>query len=148
MLPGGIPPNSTPGSQVPLTQEWFNAQKKLLKQGELSDDIETRSDSYIPSDQAKGLVKTKEQAFLQEMADNIDDLDPDSENFFPEATDRMIDSVIEKEFGGELKKNPEYIVMKDKISQTIMDNPSYRDSVVDFLELLLLKNQLNEESGQ
>jgi hypothetical protein len=72
-------------------------------------------------------------------------LDPDSETFMEEATGKLIDSVIDQEYGESFKKKPGYENLQDKLMSTILSNEASREAVADFFELLLLAEELNEE---
>ncbi len=97
------------------------------------------------SEAAQKLAITKDEKMLQAMKAELAGLDPESESFMEEATGKLIDSVIDQEYGEGFKKKPGYENLQDKLMSTILSNEASREAVADFFELLLLAEELNEE---
>jgi len=97
------------------------------------------------SEAAQKLAITKDEKMLQAMKAELAGLDPESETFMEEATGKLIDSVIDQEYGESFKKKPGYENLQDKLMSTILSNEASREAVADFFELLLLAEELNEE---
>jgi len=128
-----------PGGHIPLSAEWLRNQAKLAKkQTKGSADGEEVSESYSPSDAARGLAVTKDEKMLQTMKAELAQLDPESETFMEEATEKLIDSVIDQEYGENFKKKSGYEGLQDKLLSTILSNETTREAVADFFDLLLM----------
>lgn len=95
------------------------------------------SDSSALSDAAKGLPITKDEKMLQAMKAELSQLDPNSETFLEEATEKLIDSVIEQEYGEAFKGKPGYENLQEKLVNVILSNPETKDAVEEFYDLLL-----------
>lgn len=132
-----------PGAGIPLTTEWLQAQKKALKeQGKAeATDLDKAGDvSHLSSD-AQKLSSTKDERMLKAMREELAKLDTDSESFLQEATEKLIDSVIDQEYGEHFKKKPGYSNLQEKLTQTVLDNPVSREALSEFFELLLVTEE-------
>lgn len=128
-----------PGAGIPLSTEWLQTQKKLLKQARLEDATEAKaSDLSEFSKDAQKLSSTKDERMLQAMREELSDLNPESETFLKEATEKLIDSVIEQEYGTYFKKKQGYLNLQEKLVQTVLDNPTSREALEEFFDLLLM----------
>ena len=128
-----------PGAGIPLTTEWLQAQKKLLKENKQMDATDTQAaDQSTLSSDAQKLSSTKDERMLKAMREGLANLDTDSETFLQEATEKLIDSVIDQEYGEHFKKKPGYGNLQEKLTQTVLDNPVSRQALGEFFELLLL----------
>lgn len=140
-----------PGAGIPLSTEWLQAKKKQLKKAGLTEATDTEStDVSTLSSHAQKLSKAeaKDQKMLTQMRAQLAQLDTNSETFLQEATERLIDSVIDQEYGESFKDKPGYGNMQDKITQTVLDNPTSREAIEDFIELLLLvEDDPEDEEG-
>ena len=127
-----------PGAGIPLTTEWLQAQKKLLKENKQVDatDISAADQSTLSND-AQKLSSTKDERMLKAMREELANLDTESETFMEEATEKLIDSVIDQEYGEHFKKKPGYGNLQEKLTQTVLDNPVSRQALTEFFELLL-----------
>ncbi len=142
LVPGGAGgPVGGPSSagQIPLTAEWFERQKKLLKQAGMEEatSIE-RADTYTPSEAAKKLPSTPSEKFLHNVKASILAMDPNSETFLPEATEKLVGGVLEQEYGEHVLRDPGYPQMQEKITRTLLEDERYREIITDFLEVLLM----------
>ena len=135
-----------PGGGIPFSTEWLNAQKKALKEGGIKDDSEQVADRARLSEDAKkqAFKSTKSGKMLKSMQAKLGELDTDSEDFLEEATEQVIDSVLDEEFGENLKKKPGYSSMQEKIAQTILENDDSRQAIEEFIELLLAVEEEEE----
>lgn len=141
--PGGV----GPGGHVPLSAEWLRQAGRMAKQqatGQAADTSEAGETANL-SEAAQKLAITKDEKMLQAMKAELAGLDPDSETFMEEATGKLIDSVIDQEYGESFKNKPGYESLQDKLMATILSNEDSREAVSDFFELLLLAEELNEE---
>lgn len=133
--PGGV----GPGGGIPLTTEWLQTQKKLLKESKQLDATDTAAaDLSTLSSDAQKLSSTKDERMLKAMREELSNLDTESETFLQEATEKLIDSVIDQEYGEHFKKKPGYGNLQEKLTQTVLDNPVSRQALGEFFELLLL----------
>lgn len=133
--PGGV----GPGAGIPLTTEWLQAQKKLLKENKMTDATDTAAaDLSTLSSDAQKLSSTKDERMLKAMREELSNLDTESETFMQEATEKLIDSVIDQEYGEHFKKKPGYGNLQEKLTQTVLDNPNSRQALEEFFELLLM----------
>lgn len=132
------------GGHIPFSAEWLRkAADAAKKQATGKTQAEEASESYKPSDAAKGLAVTKDEKMLQTMKAELSKLDPESESFMEEATGALIDSVIDQEYGEGLKGKSGYGNLKDKLIETVMNSEAFEE-VADFFELLLLAQDIRE----
>lgn len=128
-----------PGAGIPLTTEWLQAQKKALKEQGKTDATDTdKADLSTLSSDAQKLSSTKDERMLKTMRSELSKLDTGSENFLQEATEKLIDSVIDEEYGEHFKGKPGYANLQEKLTQTVLENPNFRDALSEFFDLLLL----------
>lgn len=141
--PGGV----SGGGHVPFSAEWLRQAGRMAKQqatGKTADTSETGETANL-SEAAQKLAITKDEKMLQAMKAELAGLDPESETFMEEATGKLIDSVIDQEYGESFKNKPGYENLQDKLMSTILSNEASRDAVADFFDLLLLAEELNED---
>ncbi len=148
MRPG--PPPGTPGGvQIPLTEEWFRAQKKALKEAGIEKynaASNEASDVYSPSEAAQKIPGEQQEKFLANVMPSLLEMDENDENFLPDATEKLVGSALEQEFGEEIQQKPGFPQMQQKISRTILSDDRYREVVVDFLNCVLQhKGRTGEE---
>jgi hypothetical protein len=127
-----------PGAGIPLTTEWLQAQKKALKEQGKTEATEKHADLSQLSSDAQKLSSTKDERMLKTMRAELSRLDTESETFMQEATEKLIDSVIDQEYGEHFKKKPGYSNLQEKLTQTVLDNPVSREALAEFFELLLM----------
>lgn len=132
--PGGV----GPGAGIPLTTEWLQAQKKALKEQGKTEATEKASDMSTLSSDAQKLSSTKDERMLKTMRAELSNLDPQSETFMQEATEKLIDSVIDQEYGEHFKDKPGYAGLQEKLTQTVLENPTSAAALSEFFELLLM----------
>lgn len=135
--PGGV----GPGAGIPLTTEWLQAQKKALKEQGKTEATEKASDLSTLSSDAQKLSSTKDERMLKTMRTELSNLDPQSETFLQEATEKLIDSVIDQEYGEHFKKKPGYSNLQEKLTQTVLENPTSAAALTEFFELLLMTEE-------
>jgi hypothetical protein len=143
--PGGV----GPGGHVPFSAEWLRQAGKMAKKQATgkSADASEASESASLSEAAQKLAITKDEKMLQAMKAELAGLDPEADSFMEEATGKLIDSVIDQEYGESFKNKPGYENLQDKLMSTILSNEASREAVADFFELLLLAEEINEEAG-
>ncbi|MEW6281433.1 MAG: hypothetical protein AB1758_22680 [Candidatus Eremiobacterota bacterium] len=95
------------------------------------------SDVYSPSEAAQKLPSTKQEKFLTTVMAQLEQMDEQSETFVDDATQKLVDSALEQEFGEEIQHKPGYPQMQHKITRTILSDPHYREIVEDFLYCVL-----------
>lgn len=135
---------------MPLTQEWFETQKKMLKQANIKEPSSEKAsdDFYTPSAAAQKLPSTKQDKFLENVKPEILKMDPGDEDFVPNATMKLIDGVIRQEYGEHFTRSPGYGQMQSKIARTILEDPSHRETVEDFLSVLVTSHKGPETPPQ
>lgn len=121
------------------------AKQAKSAQNKATDDAGNVSDSSALSDAAKGLPITKDEKMLQTMKAELAKLDPESESFMEEATEKLIDSVIDQEYGDAFKQKKGYENLQEKLVSTILSNPETESAVREFYDLLLLAEDLEDE---
>lgn len=136
-----------PGGHIPFSAEWLRVQGQKARETTTGKTDESRGaeESANLSDAAKKLAITKDEKMLQAMKAELAKLDPESESFMEEATGKLIDSVIDQEYGEGFKNKPGYENLQDKLMSTILSNEASREAVGDFFELLLMAEDLNAE---
>ena len=136
-----------PGGNIPFSAEWLRNQAKLAKKSATgqADDAGETSESTSLSEAAKKLAITKNEKMLQTMKAELAKLNPESETFMEEATEKLIDSVIDQEYGEAFKEKKGYESLQEKLLGTILTNESTREAVADFYELLLMVQEEDEE---
>ncbi len=142
-----------PGAGIPLTTEWLQAQKKALKEQGKTEATEKAADLSTLSSDAQKLSSTKDERMLKTMRAELSQLDTNSETFMQEATEKLIDSVIDQEYGEHFKGKPGYANLQEKLTQTVLDNPVSREALAEFFELLLMTeegavDELEDESDE
>ncbi|MDQ7822980.1 MAG: hypothetical protein RDV48_09325 [Candidatus Eremiobacteraeota bacterium] len=132
-----------PGGMAPLTEEFYLQQKKQLKQAkmETTAPMDAHDVFSLSPEAATQLPKDKFESFLETAKNNILKMDPNSKNFLPDATSRLVSSALEQEFGEGIIQNPGYPQMKAKLTKRILSDPKYRDIMEEFLTLLNLSEQ-------
>lgn len=138
------------GGHIPFSAEWLKKAADAAKKSQTGETTETSGtkEQASLSDAAKGLAITKQEKMLQTMKAELSHLDPESETFMEEATEKLIDSVIDQEYGEGLKKKPGYGNLQEKLLETILTNEATRDAVGDFFELLLMVEEHPEEEEE
>lgn len=137
-----------PGAGIPFSTEWLQAKKKQLKKAGLADATDTEAqDVSTLSKHAQKLAKaeSKDQKMLTQMRAELANLDTESETFLQDATEKLIDSVIEQEYGESFKEKPGYGNLQGKLTRTVLENPSSREALTDFFELLLMIEEPEDE---
>ena len=135
-----------PGGANPFEPERFRRLLRQKNKSQTGDANSARpSDASALSDAAKKMAITKDEKMLQTMKAELAQLDPGSETFMEEATEKLIDSVIDQEYGEGFKEKKGYENLQEKLVATILSNEETRDAVGDFFELLLEVEALNEE---
>ena len=142
--PGGV----GPGAGIPLTTEWLQAQKKALKEQGKTEATEKASDMSTLSSDAQKLSSTKDERMLKTMRAELSNLDPQSETFMQEATEKLIDSVIDQEYGEHFKDKPGYAGLQEKLTQTVLENPTSAAALSEFFELLLMTEDEPEDEPE
>ncbi len=141
--PGHLP-GHLQGGHIPLTSEWFETQKKMLKQAGIDKQsaAEKADDVYTPSMAAQQLPSSKQDKFLDNVKPQIlalaGEISPESEEFVQESTRKLVGGVLQQEYGENMTRNPAYPQMEEKIARTILNDGHHRDTVVDFLDALLM----------
>lgn len=137
-----------PGGHIPFSAEWLRQQATQAKKAQSNkgtSETGDASESTTLSDAAQKLAITKDEKMLQTMKAELAKLNPDSESFMEEATGKLIDSVIDQEYGESFKKKPGYENLQDKLTSTILSNEASREAIADFFELLLMAEELQDE---
>jgi hypothetical protein len=74
-------------------------------------------DSVLFSETTQQIPEKKREAFLEDAQKEIGDMDPDSESFVGDATEKLINSALKWEFGEKLQSKPEYKQMENLIKK-------------------------------
>lgn len=126
--------------QQPITSEIMAETKKKLKESHMETDEEEAiegADLVVFSETTQQIPEKKKEAFLSEAKEDIAQLDSESETFVEDATEKLIDSALKKEYGRKLIKNPGYKQMEAVIKRKILMDPEFRPIIEDFLGKLL-----------
>lgn len=135
-----IDPSHVKGFQPPISAEVAAEAKKKLKESGMETDekaIEQPEDAFIPSESAQKLPQKKKEAFLADAKKEISNLDPDSESFVDDATEKLVNSALKREYGHKLIKNPGFKQMETVLKRKLLMDPRYRPIIEDFLGKLL-----------
>lgn len=96
------------------------------------------SDTSAISEQAQEQAENeKMQEFRNSAIKNLSNLDENSENFLEEATDRIVESALKKEFGSKMAKNKGFSAMKSSILKQILENDEQREKIELFINDLM-----------
>jgi hypothetical protein len=134
-----IDPTSIKGFQPPMTAEIASEFKKKIKESKMDtfeESIESE-DVVSFSEATEKLPEKKKEAFLADAKSEIKNLDPDSETFMDEATEKLVNSALKWEFGSKLMNNPGYKQMEQVIRKKLSMDSRYRPIIEDFLGKLL-----------
>ncbi len=142
-MPGGPGGPIPPGGHIPFTDDVIRLQKAKMKEGGVKETNDS-SDVFTPSDAAKLLPSTDDEKFLARVKPDISSLDPDSETFLEEATEKLVGNVLGQEYGEHIERNPAFPQMQEKITRTILENPEYREQVADLIEMVLMTAPVEE----
>lgn len=136
---GHIDPMHMQGFQPPVTGEVAAEVKKKLKETELESDEKAAEgkDVFVPSELTKSLPEKKKEAFMEEAKAEIAKLDPDSETFVDDATQKLVNSALKNEYGKRMIQKKEYRQMEAVLTKHILRDPRYRDIIEDFLGKIL-----------
>lgn len=144
-----IDPVSIKGFQPPVSAEMAQEVKKKLKSTELESDekaVTESRDTFIPSETMKQLPEKKKEAFLEEAKSEIAKLNPDSESFVDDATQKLVNSALKNEYGKRAFKKKEYAMMEKALTRTILRDPRYRGIIEDFLGKMLESEEQSHNS--
>lgn len=134
-----IDPMHIRGFQPPVTAEVAAAAKKILKETDEENETESTEDADLVlfSENTLNLPEKKKEAFMADAKSEIAGLDPDSETFVDDATEKLINSALTREYGPNIAKKPEYRQMESVLRKRILMDPRYRPIIEDFLGKLL-----------
>jgi hypothetical protein len=134
-----LDPSRIPGFQPPVTSEVAAEAKKKLKESKMDvyeEEIE-EGDSVLFSETTQQIPEKKREAFMADAKKEIADMDPDSETFVEDATEKLINSALKWEFGDKLFGKPGYKQMEAVIKRKILRDTNYRPIIEDFLGMLV-----------
>lgn len=134
-----IDPMQIRGFQPPVTSEVAAEVKKKSKETEMDadNDVQEASDVFTPSEATAALPQKKKEAFIEEAKAEIAKLDPDSDRFVDQATQKLVNSALKNEYGKKFVKKAEYQVMEEALTMRILRDPRYRKIIEEFLGKLL-----------
>lgn len=107
----------------------------------------TEDTSAISQSAYEAAEQEKTEGFRQSAIQNLSQLDSSSETFLEEATDSIVGSALEKEFGGKMSKSKGFKTMKNTIVRQILSDTSKRESLERFIESLMPAVQELIDSG-
>ncbi len=99
--------------------------------------IQSGDTSAISEQAQKQAENEKMQEFRNSAIKNLSNLDENSENFLEEATDRIVESALKKEFGSKMAKNKGFSAMKSSILKQILENDERRGKMELFINDLM-----------
>ncbi len=140
-----IDPMQIQSFQPPVTSEIAAETKKKLKEGGTEPEealSETFTDTFIPSEATQQLPEKKKEAFLADAKREIANLDPNSETFVDDATEKLVNSALKREYGSKLLKNVGYKQMESVIKRKLLMDPRYRPIIEEFLGKLLESEEI------
>ena len=127
------------------TEELYISQKKA--KNESNSPVEKHQGHFLGiqsgdtsaiSEQAQQQAENeKMQEFRNSAIKNLSNLDENSENFLEEATDRIVESALKKEFGSKMAKNKGFSAMKSSILKQILENDEQRGKMELFINDLM-----------
>ena len=126
------------------TEEIYTAQKKA--KNESNSPVEKHSsflgilnkDTSAISEQAQQQAESeKMQEFRNSAIENLSHLDENSEDFLEQATDKIVESALKKEFGSKMAKNKGFSAMKSSILKQILENDEQREKIEIFINDLM-----------
>ena len=133
------------GTLMFTTEELYTTQKKA--KNEPNSPVEKHQSSFLgilSNDTSAISEKAQEQAENEKLQDfrnsaikNLSNLDENSENFLEEATDRIVESALKKEFGSKMTKNKGFSAMKSSILKQILENDEQREKIELFINDLM-----------
>lgn len=135
-----IDPASIRGFQPPITSEVASETKKKLKESrtdKYEEAIEQGGEAFVPSEQFQSIPEKKKEAFMADAKKEIADLDPDSETFVDDATEKLVNSALKREYGEKMLNNKGYKQMEQILKRKLLMDPRYRPIIEDFLGKLL-----------
>jgi hypothetical protein len=125
--------------QPPMTAEIASEAKKKFKQAKM-DSFEEKveaNDIFSFSEESKQIPEKKKEAFMADAKKEIANLDPNSESFVDDATEKLVNSALKWEFGEKILKDPGFKEMENVIKKKLMRDPRYRPIIEDFLGKML-----------
>lgn len=133
------------GTLMFTTEELYTTQKKA--KNEPNSPVEKHQSNFLgilSNDTSAISEKAQEQAENEKLQDfrnsaikNLSNLDENSENFLEEATDRIVESALKKEFGSKMTKNKGFSAMKSSILKQILENDEQREKIELFINDLM-----------
>ncbi len=127
---------------IPLTEDIYIMQKKTRKESlptklQESSSHLTEDMSAISESAMQEAENAKVEDFKQSAIENLSQLDSSSETFLEEATDRIIESALKREFGKGLTNNKGFEQMKNTIMRQLLENNEHRLGIEKFIEELM-----------
>jgi hypothetical protein len=136
-----IDPSMIRGFVPPMTAEVTAEIKKKLKETKEEDkdegDVDEAGDLVLFSESTLGLPEKKKEAFMADAKSEISELDRNSETFVDDATEKLVNSALKREYGPALLDNPGYKQMQAILKRRLVMDPRYRPIIEEFLGTLL-----------
>ena len=138
------------------TEEIYTSQKKA--KNESNSPVEKHSSSFLGvqskdtsaiSEQAQQQAENEKlQEFRNSAIKNLSNLDENSEDFLEQATDKIVESALKKEFGSKMAKNKGFSAMKSNILKQILENDEKREKIETFINDLMPSVKKFVHSGE
>lgn len=80
--------------------------------------------------------KDKYEAFLEMARSHALKMTPGKEETLEEATQKLVGKVLAREFGDSIEQSPKFPQMQKAITEQIMKNPKYRQSLEGLFKIL------------
>ncbi len=115
-----------------------------MKEAGIKEDADVSDDVQF-SAAAQKLPSTSGEKMMADVKQALFELDEESDTFLDDATEKLLGSVIGREFGEHLSRDPGFPQMQEKLLNTLLENPDYRERITDFLEIMLMTKPIPEE---
>jgi len=136
------PLKSMPLQGLPVTDEVALQVKKQVKQAkmETTDSSAQSHDVADLSSEGAKLARPQFEAFLGSAKEELLQMDPNSETYLPDATQKLVSNALEKKLGERIKDNPGYPQMEARLTSFILNDPESRAMVEELLDLIHIEN--------
>lgn len=131
----------TKAGMIPMSGEMYTALKKERKDstrlGAAAGETVHADTSAISDSAYRAAESEKTNDFRQSAIENLSKLDSSSDTFMEEATEQIVGSALEREFGKRMSSQKGFAAMKDTITRQILSNSEQRAGIEKFIQDLM-----------